>query len=642
MEMLGTETPSLSRYSHPGLANCPGKPLSGVLQGSDVLSPAINVGRDGSNDSEDDDLPILSHRRKANKTIHWSDNQQPEDASSPYCLSASKAATKSSPGPSTTKRKIVIDSEDESSDGTVEVKEAELPLSPTPQTGRLVSDAIVLSDDDDNDDDDGDDDDDKDSSQDIRPVKRRRRSWKPSSPGGSDKIETETDNEDVEQIVATTPPAKQPSPESRVAGSRSARKSARSVRQRHMELLRLRRQRRGGNLTEIDLASASSDEETRVALYDTDPEHAALSEFEDEEAEEADDSKPSEVTKLKRKGKEKEKQKGKDRRREEPVEAELVLDHDSDDSYGQSPLQEEEGSAEDMDDFIDDSHVGLIGEPDEDMLRREMPLQFTSQSRQPLKRHFKDAIEWLVHRRIDRGGAQNDDEIYRLAWDRLDRELGGLAQSRFISSSWTPAFRGALQARPYMDSFDLRSGILEEDMCHACGRSNHPASFMVMFGGPAYDLNTLDDVEGGGDGDGDGDDDDEDGEDGEDREKGNEDDEPLDMHGNPIASASQRWYVGGVCHSNAETAHDLLHWRRALKDWVEEKLAADKMLEPERIKERDEMKPRRRQALVHSMVDEWETDGTISSLYGEFVKMLEGARAKSTKTTYTRFGRFGR
>ncbi|EFX00426.1 putative transcription factor iiic-like protein [Grosmannia clavigera kw1407] len=597
-----------------------GKPLPGTQLGSDASSAAINVSNDSSDD--DDDLPIRSRRRRTSNTIHWSDNHPAEDAPSPYCLSTSKIVARSSPGPSTARKRTVLSSDNESSGGTIEA-EGDKPSSST-LPSRPANGIIVLSDD-------------SDSDEDIRPAKRRRRSLKQSSPHDSDRNDAGSD--DAGQAVVTPPRAKQSSPVNRAAGSRSARKSARSVRQRHMELLR--RRKRGEKVTESDLATESSDEEAQVALYDTDPEHDALSEFEDEEeGEQADVATPSRAAKPKQKGKGKDKQKDKQKergkRRKEPAVGELGRAYDSDSENILSPLQQQEDeSEEDDEDFIDDSHVGLIGEPDEEMLRREMPLQFTSQSRQPLKNHFKDAIEWLVHRRIDRGGAQNDDEIYRLAWDRLDRELGGRAQSRFISSSWTPAFRGALQARPYMDSYNLRPGkysggtegslTSDTDVCHACGRSNHPASYMVLFSGPVYDLNTLDDVDDGGD------------EDGEGEGNGEEDEEPVDMHGNPIAPVSQRWLVGGVCHSNAETAHDLLHWKRALKDWVDEKLKEDGQLEPQRLQERDEMKPRRRRVLVHSIVDGWLAAGTINELYGDFVKLLDGARAKSTKTV--RFGR---
>ena len=482
---------------------------------------------------------------------------------------------------------------------------------------------------------------------------------------------------------------------------RSAR-SARSEKQRHLELLR--RRRLGQKVTESDLESALSDEEEeeatpRVALYDKDPDHVALSDFEDEEEEDDteeedaddddDETKKKEKKRRRKEDKKREKEKKKaekkrkkakkaaerDSQSSEIIQLRSRFDIDEEDDgydYGAGAGDEDDGFSneqdDDMADFIDDTKLGVLGAPDgsdaedeEAMLRREIPLQFTFQAHKPLKSHFKDAVEWLVHRRLHESTSgsgelaqtftEADDELYRVAWDRLDREVGGLAQSRFISSVWTPEFYGTLRARPYMDSFDIRpaggrSGggsaaarlLLpgsEENVCHACGRTNHPASYQVTFSGKAYYSKTLDDVE----------------------DDSDEEDGSTDMNGNPIASTSRRWLVGVTCHSNAETAHDLLHWRRALKDWVEEKMQADHLLDDfakksnkgkekdkdkavsdKKEKKREEKKLRKLRAFGYKLADDWEANGTINSLFRDFKKMLEGAQAKSTQTS-SRFGR---
>ncbi|EPE07320.1 transcription factor iiic-like protein [Ophiostoma piceae UAMH 11346] len=586
---------------------------------------------------------------------------------------------------------------------------------------------------------DQDEDEDEDDDEDVRPVIRRRQALSKSAESESSEAETDDDDNvrpakrrqtasknenshsDSDDVVVSTPQPKRsrlvrmtpsnkntvsPGSSPKRSGMRSAR-SARSEKQRHLELLR--RRRMGQKVTESDLESEpSSDEEEatpRVALYDKDPDHVALSDFEDEEeeddkededAEDDDDGAKKKEEKRRRKAdrkREKEKKKAEKKKKKakkaaeqdgqssEPLQLRSKFDDDDEDKeddgydYGDGQGDEDNGSNDeqddDMADFIDDTKQGVLGAPDgsdaedeEAMLRREMPLQFTFQAHKPLKSHFKDAVEWLVHRRLHEstsdGGelaqtfTEADDELYRVAWDRLDREVGGLAQSRFISSVWTPEFYSTLRARPYMDSFNIRpsggrSGggaaaarlLLpgsEENICHACGRTNHPASYQVTFGGKAYYSRTLDDVE----------------------EDSDEEDGSTDMNGNPIASTSRRWLVGVTCHSNAETAHDLLHWRRALKDWVEEKMQADHLLDDfakksrksrkgrekdqdkavsdRKEKKREEKKLRKLREFGYKVADDWEANGTINSLFRDFKKMLEAAQTKSTQTS-SRFGR---
>ncbi|CAK7204936.1 hypothetical protein SEUCBS139899_007698 [Sporothrix eucalyptigena] len=591
---------------------------------------------EASDDDDDDELPVRRVGRK---------------------VTFKSTGLGSSPTPNKARRGLVIDSDDEEeddadSDDTDDTLPKQTPSNVSSNAKRA---SVVDSDEEEEDDDDDDD---------VRPAKRRRQDRKPAA---------ESEEESDDDLVVLTPAPKQtPSRLVRATAaqqqyatssvSRSARKSgARSVKQRHLELLR--RRRLGEKVTESDLEDPLSEDKPRVALYDKDPDHVALSDFEDdEEKEEQKEVEPVSAEQmekdLKRKwknDKKKEKKEKKRRKAEQEQEqfSEIMqlrsnFDEESDDGYGFLSGDEEgagpqDEEAEDMADFIDDSHAGLIGAPDslyaEDeqaMLRREIPLQFTFQAHKPLKSHFKDAVEWLVHRRVSPGGAfaEADDELYRVAWDRLDREVGGLAQSRFISSVWTPEFYSTLRARPYMDSYNIRpSGGrskdaiiipgMDENLCHACGRTNHPASFRVMFSGKAYDSKTLDDIE---EADSDEDDSDKD-----------DDHKSLDGNGNALPPTSRQWYVGVVCHSNAETAHDLLHWRRALKDWVEEKLKADRLLDQLEGRKK-KMKTRKRRAFANKIVDDWEANGTVTSLFRDFSKMLEGAQAKSTKTL-SRFGR---
>ncbi|CAK7217584.1 hypothetical protein SCUCBS95973_003204 [Sporothrix curviconia] len=564
------------------------------------------------------------------------------------------------------------DSDDTDDTGDADDTDDTLGKRPQAKTRNKTERALVSDSDGEGEDKGGGEDDDDD---DVRPVKRRRRERKPvvdSEDCSSDEgleILTPPPKQTPSRLVRSTPAQRQREAEAAASGvPRSARKSSvRSVKQRHLELLR--RRRLGEKVTESDLDEAlSEDEQPRVALYDKDPDHVALSDFEDDEEEEEEEAelvsaRQMEKDKKRQWKKDKKKEKKEKRRKAEKEKGQTQspdamqqlrskFDEESDDGYGGLSGAEdglggaEDEEAEDMADFIDDSPAGLIGAPDsltaEDeqaMLRREIPLQFTFQAHKPLKSHFKDAVEWLVHRRVNPGSAfaESDDELYRVAWDRLDREVGGLAQFRFISSVWTPEFYSTLRARPYMDSFNIRpSGGgskyaivipgMDENVCHACGRTNHPASYRVMFSGKAYDSKTLDDIEEA----------DSDEEDGEENSEDN-DHESVDMNGNALPPTSRQWYVGATCHSNAETAHDLLHWRRALKDWVEEKLKADKLLDQLEGRKK-KMKTHKRRAFANKIVDDWEANGTVTSLFRDFSKMLEGAQAKSTKTP-SRFGR---
>ena len=92
-----------------------------------------------------------------------------------------------------------------------------------------------------------------------------------------------------------------------------------------------------------------------------------------------------------------------------------------------------------------------------------------------LKDHFRDVVEWCVQYKINPGFADKKHELYRMAWQKLDDEVGGLAQSKFLSSSWKRDFVMALRARPEMVYTEERDRALVPKDCEACGRSGHPA-----------------------------------------------------------------------------------------------------------------------------------------------------------------------
>lgn len=263
------------------------------------------------------------------------------------------------------------------------------------------------------------------------PIKRRRLVRGNSSPAKGRKTEDEDEDEDREP-VETSPP-------------KTANRAGRTPRTKKEKARELLRRKRAGETIDENEGSSSSEEVPAKAIYDRDSDHLALSEFEDDE-EGVLDHKVEKGKKDKTKKSKKKKQR---------------------------PTSEGEGeSDESLEGFIAHDSDEPLGMPDD----LEIPLQFTSHSRKPLKEHFRDAIEWLVQFKINPGSADKGHELYRMAWRKLDDEVSGLAQSKFASSAWRIDFTKALRARPYFTNVELAKGdALEAENCGACGRSGHPA-----------------------------------------------------------------------------------------------------------------------------------------------------------------------
>ncbi|ROW13010.1 hypothetical protein VPNG_05967 [Cytospora leucostoma] len=358
-------------------------------------------------------------------------------------------------------------------------------------------------------------------------------------------------------------------PESARKTRSSARKGHRSEKEKRMELLR---RRRAGekNLTMSDLEAEEDEEEgDRGALYDTDSDHQALDHFEDESELEAEQPITNES---KKKGRLSKKQSVKDR-----------------DGNGGEDTENSDGN---LASFIDDDD-DTIGVPEEALYH--MPLQFTRASRKPLKAHFRDAVEWLIHRRIS-PAFERDDEVYKTAWTRLNDEVMGLANSKFISSVWRPDFYRVLRARPYIETVELGYGHLatEFEKCEACGRSNHPATWAIQFKGKA------------------------------------------------LPPEDKQFFVGTVCNSNAETAHNLLHWKPALRDWVDQFLENGGWLTPAKLAEREKMKAKKRRKLADDIVEDCDQRDIIKRLYADFKHNIELAQTKDTTKSSRGGRRYGR
>ncbi|KAJ2986769.1 hypothetical protein NUW58_g4870 [Xylaria curta] len=225
------------------------------------------------------------------------------------------------------------------------------------------------------------------------------------------------------------------------------------------------------------------------------------------------------------------------------------------------------GDESDLDDFVTDDDDAPLGAP------VDIPLEFTSNAHMPLKDQFPFVIEWLVHNRIN-PAFERKDPVYLNAWRKLDDEVTGLANSKFTSSAWK-----------------IGEGLY--DTCEACGRSGHPSTYKIIFSGSAYHKDTLAEVES--DSDAEGDDD-----------EADNDTASVDTRGMPLPPVTKEWCVGSVCCSNAETAHSLLHWRYALKQWVEERLEDEGWMAGDMLSQRERMKAKKRRALANKIVDGWQ------------------------------------
>ncbi|KAI5919958.1 hypothetical protein F4810DRAFT_458353 [Camillea tinctor] len=433
-------------------------------------------------------------------------------------------------------------------------------------------------------------DEDSDEQDVVSPVKRRKMSHAPSS---SIKSQENDDPQPTPgRLRRANPTASSPTKKSRHKGHRSEK-------QKKMELLR--RRRAGEKIDKLTSSESSSDDGgEKRGMYDTDSgdEFEVLKEFDDEE----DEPEPEEATKQKLKAKDKEPSSRKKRKEK---------------AAGNGDGEDEDEDEDSLDDFLDDDDAedAPIGAP-----ALDIPLEFTAQAHKPLRQQFPHVVEWLVHDRID-PAFERRDPVYANAWRKLDDEVRGLATSKFTSAAWKADFYRALKARPHLDAYELPGLAALAETCEACGRSGHPATWKIVFGGTPYHKDTLADVESDGS---------EEGDEDEEEEEEDGDTASVDTQGNSLPPTSKNWLVGVVCCSNAETAHSLIHWKHALKEWVEQRLENEGWLTPDQLRKRDKMKPKKRSRLADKIVDNWRENGTVDALYGDFKKNLEEARNKGT------------
>lgn len=255
---------------------------------------------------------------------------------------------------------------------------------------------------------------------------------------------------------------------------------------------------------------------------------------------------------------------------------------------------------EDLDQYEEDFVVEDEDEPLGAPSLSEMPLEFTRYAHKKPIEHFKDAVEWMVHNRLN-PAFPRDDPIYEVAVQKLDDEVRGLAGSKFMSAAWNVDFLSTLKAKPDIAYLDAH-GLFEQH-CEACNRSNHPAKFQLIFSGKPYNRQSLEDIS-----------DDEDEEDATQSQDGR------------FGPNEKAFYVGSTCCANAETSHALHHWRYALNQWVLEWLTRRGHTSAEKIVERERWSTKKRTQYANEVVDGMEDKGEVKMLHKEFKENLQAAR----------------
>lgn len=312
-----------------------------------------------------------------------------------------------------------------------------------------------------------------------------------------------------------------------------------------------------------------------------------------------------------------------------------VIQEDQDDNTDDQEQEDEEKEDEhetnafdvfqenvDDENFIDDDDEGLIGTPAE---AARLPLQFSGLSSAKPRELFKYAIEWMVQRKIN-PAFSSDDEIYTLAFRKLDDEVSGLATSKFHSSVWTADFTRAIRARPEITINDIgHLGMIIEPHCEACNRKNHVAKWEVVLTGHPYDKETLEPL--GGDSDSDSDDS---SSSSALSSRGlspalNGEKPAYDASGERLPPESRRFTLGSTCKANAQVAHTLYHWRYHLNSWVVDYLVRQGHCTPEKLVKRDKWSVKKREKYANKVVDQMEREGEIRKLHRLYKEQVDFA-----------------
>jgi len=92
----------------------------------------------------------------------------------------------------------------------------------------------------------------------------------------------------------------------------------------------------------------------------------------------------------------------------------------------------------------------------------------------------------------------------------------------------------------------------------------------------------------------------------------------VDESENEIEPENKVWLLGTTCGSKAETVHQLVHWKYALLNWVNDRLENEGYMTPSRLLERDKMSRKKKVQLIDDVMSKWDLDGTIKDLFRDF------------------------
>lgn len=272
---------------------------------------------------------------------------------------------------------------------------------------------------------------------------------------------------------------------------------------------------------------------------------------------------------------------------------------DTDIEEDQVQLREEDES-----DFVVEDSAGRHGRPNS-----AIPLQFTSFASAKPRELFIHIIEWLVKNKIAPAFSRQD-ELYELAFSRIDDQVKAQAGSRLISAAWGTEFKRAILARPEM-KVSVMPGTDEENErnCDACNRTNHPARYEFVFSGQPYFKKTLEPLDHS-----------------DDEDDYSHDDVEHDEAGHPIPSASRRFYLGRFCAANADMGHKLTHWKYHLNANLLGYLEEQGVLSADAIVAREKLNKKKREREAENIVDSMQETGMIADLWADFENNLNDAR----------------
>lgn len=271
------------------------------------------------------------------------------------------------------------------------------------------------------------------------------------------------------------------------------------------------------------------------------------------------------------------------------------------------PEENEAPTADDnVDDFIEDdeeAEIGVSRRP-----RSDVPLEFTSWMSAKPRELFPHIIEWLVKNKIA-PAFPRDDDIFKLAFQRINDQVAAQAGSRLISSAWNAQFKDTILARPQI-AIGMMPGMDEDHIrtCDACNKTNRPAKFDFVISGNAYNMNTLEPIEKDSDAEDDG-----------------ADDLSVDYKGHILALQDRHFYLGSHCAANAQMGHKLMHWKYHLNETVLDYLQEQGVLSAAAIVSRDKKNKRKREKEAEAIVDSMEEIGKIDELWAHFQRDLKDA-----------------